>query len=134
MSDLARQMLQQNHVSITEARIFLLNLFISHAKPLSYAFIKKQLDKHATRFTLHRTLKVFLGKNLIHGMLNEDGTRTYLIRCNEEDKHVTRLHCKKCGETYTIADLPVSKLFMLKKYNIENIDILIRGICEHCKN
>lgn len=133
MSDVAQQMLKQHKLPITEARIFILNLFITYEQPLSYIFIKKKLNERTTRITLFRTLKTLLNKKIIQGTLNENGVRTNSMHYSKEEKQTTRLQCKECGGIYDVS-LPLSNIFKKSKYIVENVEILLKGICEKCNS
>ncbi|WP_027398428.1 Fur family transcriptional regulator [Anaerovorax odorimutans] len=134
--------LKSHDIKITEERKNLIRIFLQYP---DYHFTPNELyDKlkasgYGIGFaTIYRNLKLFHKLNFIRPVTLDDGSKKYELNHIEIASPVynTHLICSKCGKVMdfqpennnlVISNLPDSSFF-----NIENIEVQIRGICPEC--
>jgi Fur family ferric uptake transcriptional regulator len=131
------EILKRNQLSVTGGRRKILELFINHEGALSHSDIEKKAGEKFDRVTVYRTLQVFLEKGLIHNIPTPDNSIRYALckdNCSEghhRDDHVHFI-CNACGNTSCLEDLTVPEIKLPKGYSVEQVDVLVSGICKSC--
>ncbi|MFA9466184.1 MAG: Fur family transcriptional regulator [Velocimicrobium sp.] len=134
--------LKSHDIKITEERKNLIGVFLQSP---NYHFTPNELydqlkaSGYSVGFaTIYRNLKLFQKINFIRAVTLDDGSKKYELNCMEITSPVCNIHliCSKCGKIIDfqpesnnlfISNLPDSSLF-----NVENIEVQIRGICPEC--
>jgi Fur family ferric uptake transcriptional regulator len=120
----------------TPNRAAILHAFISQEYALSHADVEKAVPESFDRVTVYRTLKIFLERGLIHKVLDDEGSLKYALckeACTSISHHHNHVHfkCTKCGQTSCLSvEVPAVKL--PKGYMVNEVNLLLQGICEHC--
>lgn len=121
-------------IRLTTMRILIYEYLETVTAALSLSEIEKYFHK-ADKVTIYRTLQTFQEKGLVHKIMDEN-TAKYSI-CAEvcsEDNHKDRhlhFYCKKCHET-TCREEIIFPENMEPGLQIDEIQILAKGICEKC--
>lgn len=127
--------LEYRGIKPTAMRILVLKTLLQQGYAISLNDLEL-LFEHADRVTLFRTLKTFEEHRLIHRI--DDGTK--LIKyalcsddcgCNPEELHV-HFYCTDCEKTYCMVDSLVPAIALPKKFKAQEINIVIKGLCEKC--
>ncbi|MEA4921670.1 MAG: Fur family transcriptional regulator [Clostridiaceae bacterium] len=134
--------LKSHDIKITEERKNLIGVFLQSP---NYHFTPNELydQLKASGYpigfaTIYRNLKLFQKTNFIRAVTLDDGSKKYELNYMEITSPVCNIHliCSKCGKVidfqpknndFVIPDLPNSSLF-----NVENIEVQIRGTCQEC--
>ncbi len=92
--------------------------------------------ENADRSTLYRTLKTFEERKLIHSIDDGTGALKYAVchekcDCHPEDLHV-HFYCIKCKNTYCLTDIPVPEINLPVDFDLESINIVVKGVCANC--
>lgn len=137
MSTPVLNILKEFELRKTPSRSAIVELFLSSDFALSHADIEKAIDTSIDRVTVYRTLKSFLDKGLIHKVLDDSGVLKYALcthQCSSNDHHHDHVHfkCTKCGQTNCIDDVNIPVVQLPTGYKIEDVSLLIQGICEKC--
>ncbi len=89
------------------------------------------------RITLYRTLKTFEEKGLIHKAIDGSGVAKYAL-CSDncgthghQDEHA-HFHCKTCGKTVCLDDIVPPNLSTPNGFKIDNVHLVLSGICADC--
>lgn len=91
----------------------------------------------ADRTTLYRTLKTFEEKGIVHQIDDGTGTIKYALceaGCNCDigrDLHL-HFHCNNCRETTCLTEHKIPQINLPDGYIAEDMNLVIKGICEHC--
>lgn len=136
MSAISATLLKDFNLRATPNREEILHLFLLKNYALSHGDIEKEIDNALDRVTVYRTLKTFLDKGLIHKVLDDEGSLKYALckeACSTAEHHHDHVHfkCTKCGQTNCLnVEVPAIKL--PKGYRVNEVNLLIQGICEKC--
>jgi Fur family ferric uptake transcriptional regulator len=131
--------LRKNHLSITDGRRRILELFLQQDGALSHGDIEKKAGEKFDRVTVYRTLQVFLEKGLIHSIPSVDNSIRYAL-CKHDcsggrhrDDHV-HFVCTSCGTTVCLEDVVVPAVKLPGGYVSEQVEMLVSGICKSCNH
>ncbi len=131
-----QQILKEYKIAITGQRLSLLAVFLQNNEPVTHSLLEKRANRTISRYTVYRTLKLFLNKGLLHSLPSEDGIMRYVLQVNnifkQSHNHVHFI-CRDCGKIYYLPDTPLPKMTLSKEFNAEAIDVIIKGICTSCK-
>ena len=91
----------------------------------------------AERTTLYRTLKTFEEKKIVHQIDDGTGIAKYALcelGCNcevDQDLHL-HFHCNNCDETVCLTEHKIPHINLPNGYLAEDMNLLVKGICEKC--
>ncbi len=133
-SDSEKQ-LETRNIKPTAMRELVLKVLSEQATAISLTDLEQKFEK-ADKVTLYRTLKTFEENKLIHGIDDGTGSVKYALcretcQCHPEDLHVHFL-CTKCKQTYCLTDIPVPSVNLPVHFMIENINMVVKGVCSNC--
>lgn len=131
----ADKLLRQRKLRNTKARNDILQVFLRVDKALSKNDIESHF-KEIDRITLYRTLKIFEEKGIIHEAIDGTATPRYAL-CEDCDAgehmhHHAHFHCKECGSTYCIDEIAPPDISAVKRVKIQDVELVLKGICENC--
>ena len=133
-SDSEKQ-LETRNIKPTAMRELVLKGFSEQTSAISLADLEQKFEK-ADKVTLYRTLKTFEENKLIHSIDDGTGSVKYALcretcQCHPEDLHVHFL-CTKCKQTYCLTDIPVPSINLPTHFTLENINMVVKGVCSNC--
>ena len=102
-----------------------------------HAFTLANMEQRLTtldRSTLFRTLTLFVKHELLHEADNGSGSKLY-CKCEHTHHHTPHIHftCTVCHDTYCIKDIDLSTLPKPEGYEVEEINLVMKGLCPKCK-
>lgn len=128
--------LRRKHLSITDSRKKILSLFLSSKDALAHGDIEKKAGEKFDRVTVYRTLQTFEEKGIIHTIPTADNSIRYALckECEEGHHHDEHVHfvCSNCGRTICLDDVVSPKIELPEGYSVENVQVVINGICKDC--
>jgi len=133
----------------TKARLAVLNAIADAESALSHPEILERLSgqKEFDRVTIYRVLDWLTEHDLVHKISGENrawkfqlSQPRFLPATNKnsqpqalQNHHHAHLHCKLCGQITCIHELePRFPQSALDKFQVDSIDINIKGICLQC--
>ena len=127
--------LENRNIKPTAMRELVLRVLSEQTAAISLAELEQVFEK-ADKVTLYRTLKTFEENKLIHSIDDGTGSVKYALcmetcQCHPEDLHVHFL-CTRCKQTYCLNDIPVPSVNLPTHFTLENINMVIKGICSNC--
>jgi Fur family ferric uptake transcriptional regulator len=130
------KLLKSFNLRHTPNRVAILQAFLEQEYALSHADVERAVPDSFDRVTVYRTLKIFLDKGLIHKVLDDEGSLKYALcteACTTLSHHHDHVHfkCTKCGQTSCLS-VEVPSVKLPKGYRVNEINLLIQGICDHC--
>ena len=133
-SDSEKQ-LQIRNIKPTAMRELVLKVLSEQTSAISLADLEQKFEK-ADKVTLYRTLKTFEENKLIHSIDDGTGSVKYALcretcQCHPEDLHVHFL-CTKCKQTYCLTDIPIPSVNLPAHFILENINMVVKGVCFNC--
>jgi len=136
--DNLERILSRYKIRKTTFRFAVLRIFLEY--PHAAIKVKTVEDSlgHFDRITLYRTLKTFQEKGLIHKV--HDGSQdTKYALCYEKECSIhshghehAHFHCTDCGQSYCLADIGHIDIKLPKNYDVQQIDLSLKGVCDSC--
>ena len=138
MSEAIKDILKKNHMSITDSRMQILDLFYTNEGALAHADIEKKTGDTIDRVTIYRTLQTFEEKGIIHSIPTADNSVKYALckeSCEEGHHHDNHVHfiCEDCGKTNCLDDVLVPEVKLPKGFEPHQSNMVVNGVCGDCK-
>jgi Fur family transcriptional regulator, ferric uptake regulator len=138
MSEDIRDILKKNHMSITDSRVQILDLFYQNEGALAHADIEKKTSDKVDRVTIYRTLQTFEEKGIIHSIPTADNTVKYALckeHCEEGHHHDNHVHfvCDQCNKTICLDDVLVPEVKLPPGFVPQQRNMVVNGLCGDCK-
>lgn len=128
--------LEAHKVRPTAMRILIYKFLANKKRAVALTEIERAFEK-ADRATLSRTIRTFEGKGIVHQIDDGTGVPKYALcetGCNcevEQDLHI-HFHCNNCDETICLTDHKIPHINLPEGYLAENVNLVVKGICEKC--
>ncbi|MCK0131357.1 transcriptional repressor [Flavobacteriaceae bacterium F08102] len=135
MSEIEQQLAEFN-IRPTAMRMLVYQFIEQQQKAVSLSVIEDYFDK-ADRTTLYRTIKTFEEKAVVHQIDDGTGVAKYALcepGCGCDiglDLHL-HFHCTHCNDTTCLTDHKIPKIKVPAGYIAENINLVVKGICDLC--
>jgi Fe2+/Zn2+ uptake regulation proteins len=132
------EILKKNHLSVTESRQKIMQLFLNANGALAHADIEKKTGENFDRVTVYRTLQSFVEKGIIHLIPTRDNSIKYALckdDCEAGHHHDNHVHfiCDECNKTICLDDVTVPQVKLPKGFTPQHAEMVVNGICEECK-
>ena len=120
----------------TAMRILVHRFMVSQNSAVSLSVVEGNFEK-SDRTTLYRTLKTFEEKCIVHQIDDGTGIPKYALCDHDEgfikhsDLHL-HFHCTKCNKTTCLTEHRIPQINLPDKFIPEDVNMLVKGICEHC--
>jgi len=130
-------LLRKNHLSVTDSRKKILQLFLEGSGALAHGDIEKKAGEKFDRVTIYRTLQTFVDKGIIHTIPTADNSIRYALckdDCSGGHHHDHHVHfvCQGCGHTYCLDDVVTPGINLPKGYKASHTEVVVEGICKNC--
>ena len=130
--------LRRNSLSITESRKKILNLFLNVPGALAHGDIERKAGEKFDRVTVYRTLQTFVEKGIIHTIPTTDNSVRYALckdNCAGGHHHDDHVHfiCLQCGTTLCLEEVVVPEIKMRRGFAVNEIEVVVKGICLDCQ-
>ena len=130
--------LRRNSLSVTDSRKKILTLFLNAQGALAHGDIERKAGEKFDRVTVYRTLQTFVEKGIIHTIPTTDNSVRYALckdNCTEGHHHDHHVHfiCDKCGATLCLEDTSVPEVRLPKGFAVNEVEVVVKGICKDCK-
>jgi Fur family ferric uptake transcriptional regulator len=127
--------LQSRNIKATAMRQLVLQVLTEQKTTICLAELE-QIFYKADKSTLYRTLKTFEENKLIHSIDDGTGSVKYALcretcDCHPDDLHV-HFTCTVCMKTYCLTDIPVPKINLPVKFQLESVNMVVKGVCSNC--
>ena len=138
MSEAIKDLLKKNHMSVTDSRLQILNMFYHAPGALAHADIEKKASDKIDRVTIYRTLQTFEEKGIIHTIPTADNSVKYALckdQCAEGHHHDNHVHfvCEQCENTVCLDEVTIPEISLPKGYEAKQVEVIVSGICKECK-
>jgi len=138
MKDQALTILKKTHLSVTDSRQKILELFLESKGALAHSDIEKKTGESFDRVTVYRTLQSFVEKGLIHLIPTTDNSIKYALckyDCEVGHHHDNHVHfiCDKCSKTLCLDDVTVPSVKLPKGFSPNHAEMMVTGVCGDCK-
>ena len=132
------EILKKNHLSVTDSRQKIMQLFLNSNGALAHADIEKKTGENFDRVTVYRTLQSFVEKGIIHLIPTKDNSIKYALckdDCEAGHHHDNHVHfiCDECNKTICLDDVTVPQVKLPKGFTPQHAEMVVNGICGDCK-
>ena len=132
------EILKKNHLSVTDSRQKIMQLFMNSTGALAHADIEKKTGENFDRVTVYRTLQSFVEKGIIHLIPTKDNSIKYALckdDCEAGDHHDNHVHfiCDQCNKTICLDDVIVPHVKLPKGFMPKHAELVVNGLCGDCK-
>ena len=129
--------LTSRNIKPTAMRELVFDILTEQTAAISLSDLEQNFQK-SDKVTLYRTLKTFEENKLIHSIDDGTGSVKYALckescQCHPEDLHV-HFFCIKCHHTFCLSDIPIPSINLPVNFSIENINMVVKGVCAHCND
>jgi len=130
------QQLEHFNIRPTAMRMLVYQFIEQQQKAVSLSVIEDYFEK-ADRTTLYRTMKTFEEKAVVHQIDDGTGVTKYALCAPgcvcaiESDLHL-HFHCTVCSATTCLTEHKIPKIKVPSGYLAENINLVVKGICDQC--
>jgi len=121
----------------TTARLAVLNVLNTADGALSHAEIIERMSAgyHFDRVTIYRVLDWLTEFHLIHRIASDDRAWRFQVSHSNMAQQHAHLHCTQCHKVICIDELQSSLSPKIRtQFQIESVDIIIKGRCPNCKD
>lgn len=135
----ALDILKRNHLSNTDSRRAILEIFLNTSAAMAHQDIEKRTGEKFDRVTIYRTLQTFIEKGIVHTIPTEDNAVKYALcreECSEGHHHDNHIHfvCDSCGNTTCLDETAIPSIRLPQGYRQEKVNVIVNGICKECKS
>jgi Fur family ferric uptake transcriptional regulator len=132
------EILKKNHLSVTDSRQKIMQLFMNSNGALAHADIEKKTGESFDRVTVYRTLQSFVEKGIIHLIPTKDNSIKYALckdDCEAGHHHDNHVHfiCDECSKTICLDDVTVPAVKLPKGFTPQHAEMVVNGICGECR-
>ena len=130
------QVLESKNIRITAMRMLIYKFLFEKEVAVTLSDIENAFEK-ADRTTLYRTIKTFEEKDIVHQIDDGTGITKYALcekDCNceiETDLHL-HFHCTNCNKTICLTENKIPKITVPDGFISENVNLVVKGICDKC--
>lgn len=135
----ALDILKSNHLSNTDSRREILQVFLRSRSALAHHDIEKKTGEKFDRVTVYRTLQTFIDKGIVHTIPTADNAVKYALcreECSEGHHHDNHIHfvCDSCGSTTCLDETAIPQIKLPQGYRQEKVNVIVNGVCKTCKS
>lgn len=128
-----KELLAQHNIRVSHQRLLILDYLIMNPTHPTADLIYKDLkvsDPVISQATVYNTLNLLVEHNLVKELDFNMSSKRYEFKKTNHGHFI----CEACGmiEDLNVDDLEYPKY--LDKYEIDNVEVIFRGICPECLN
>jgi Fur family transcriptional regulator, ferric uptake regulator len=121
-------------IHATSVRTQMLGILEQAQQPLSTKEIEELMGPHADRVTVYRTLKLFVGKGLLHRIDVSDTLTAYRLTTVGNNGEHLHFHCVDCNQVYCMPQLPIGPIALPDGFAQIRNRLVVDGRCSLCNN
>lgn len=129
-------LLISKQIAPTPVRLLVLQTLQEQPVALSLTAVE-QLLSPVDRVTVHRTLKTFADKGLIHRVEDGSGAAKYALcepACGPEQHHDLHVHffCTRCRQTSCLPRVQIPPVALPAAFRGQETSLVVKGLCPRC--
>ena len=132
------QLLTSKNIRVTAMRLLIYKFLAENQVAVTLSDVENAFEK-ADRTTIYRTVKTFMEKDIAHQIDDGTGIVKYALceqdcSCEiETDLHL-HFHCNNCNETICLTEHKIPKIKVPDGFVSENVNLMVKGICDKCSS
>lgn len=132
------EIFRHKNIKKTTPRVAIVEILLGADTPLSENEVKDKMGCMYDRSTFYRSIQTLLDAEIIHRIIVDNTTVKYAvnklgygeIKSNKSHAH---FYCRKCNSVSCL-DTPIPDFNLPANYEMEECEVLIKGICKNCKS
>ncbi len=138
MEDQVIRILRKSHLSVTDSRRVILDIFLQAGNALAHHDIEAKTGEKYDRVTVYRTLQSFMEKGIIHTIPTADNSILYALckdNCEAGHHHDNHVHfiCEVCNKMICLDEVTVPQVQLPKGFKPSHAEMVVNGVCGDCK-
>ncbi len=132
----ALTIIRNSGLRITPSRKKIINIFLKSQHALSEGDLEKQLAADCDRTTIYRTLHTLSEHDILHKLIDTDGSTKYVLNRETNQPHDEHIHfkCNECGTVECLEHVPDQHLILPEGYKKLYTNFVVVGVCDHCND
>jgi Fur family ferric uptake transcriptional regulator len=129
------KLLRSKRLNVTEIRRQVLLLLNEPGKALTHKELEESLEQEMgsiDRVTLYRTIKVLLGKQVIHQITVDAQVVKYKLAGEHKKSNHPHFHCSRCNRLVCMPQVSIDPELLPDGFIIVSSSLIIEGICPQC--
>lgn len=127
--------LEKRGIKPTAIRLLILKTMIRLDRAVSLLDLENELVT-VDKSTIFRTITLFHGHHLIHGVDDGTGSLKYAVcshdcDCSVSEQH-THFYCEQCHRTFCLKSIHVPIVQLPEGFSVQSINYVIKGLCAEC--
>ncbi|EEB36517.1 peroxide operon regulator [Anaerococcus hydrogenalis DSM 7454] len=131
--EIEKHILKKHDIRVSHQRLMILDYLVNNRTHPTADDIYKDLkskDPILSQATVYNTLNLFVKNNIVSELDFNQSRKRY----DFYQKHHAHFICEHCGDILDLNfDIDNLKFDGLEGYEINNVDLTIRGICPNCR-
>lgn len=131
--EIEKHILKKHDIRVSHQRLMILDYLVNNRTHPTADDIYKDLkskDPILSQATVYNTLNLFVKNNIVSELDFNQSRKRY----DFYQKHHAHFICENCGDILDLnVDIDNFKFDGLEGYEINNVDLTIRGICPNCR-
>lgn len=131
--EIEKHILKKHDIRVSHQRLMILDYLVNNRTHPTADDIYKDLkskDPILSQATVYNTLNLFVKNNIVSELDFNQSRKRY----DFYQKHHAHFICEYCGDILDLNfDIDNLKFDGLEGYEINNVDLTIRGICPNCR-
>jgi Fur family ferric uptake transcriptional regulator len=132
MNDRVKAILKQYNISLTRARLLMLDSFLQTTEALTHHHFLINREFNLDRTTIFRTLNLFVNKKILTRITSADGFNRYLVIENKRSIPASFI-CDICKRIVPAQIIILPKVKLPKGAKVHTMEMLIHGQCSICR-
>ena len=131
------EILSLHHLRKTPARLAIVQHLLTSTLPQSESEIHEKMQETYDRITFYRSIQTLMEAGVVHRIVADNTTVRYAINQCSDHQHNHRadhvhFYCKQCGSVECLKGVPIGQYPIPKGYQVEECDVVIKGVCSNC--
>lgn len=127
--------LQLRGIKPTANRLLILRTMMQLDRAVSLLDLETELQT-VDKSTIFRTITLFLGHHLIHGVDDGTGSLKYAVcsndcDCSVDEQH-THFYCEQCHRTFCLKSIHVPIVQLPEGFSVRSVNYVMKGLCAEC--
>ncbi|NMB98369.1 MAG: transcriptional repressor [Clostridiaceae bacterium] len=133
------EIFREKNLKKTTPRVAIVGILLCASHPLSENDIKDKMGYMYDRSTFYRTIQTLIDVKIIHRIVVDNTNVRYAINNLDYDevehpKSHAHFYCRKCENVICMDNIQISNCSLPPNYEMDECEILIKGICENCRS
>ncbi len=131
------ELLKSKSLNVTDIRRRVMMVLMQPGRALTQKELEEELEKQlgqVDRVTLYRTIRVLLGKGIIHQIPIDAQLVKYKLAGDHKKSDHPHFHCSCCNRLVCMPQLNIQQDMLPGGFTLQSVSLVIEGMCPQCNN